>query len=285
MREEIAARVAGVAKLLDKYGRYSKTTKEIFDVADELKKETPLDFEKLFSRYLSLYDVLEKEFAEYTFAGQEFRRDCFNEISMIVLRALNSLGLEYNDVIKPVVQPILKRLTDMENYLIPVSMFAKKLIEEFSDTKENRVVLFHLEAYSYLVLLEGIFDDLARLLFFFEELPKGHVPKLSDLERIDVKMIIRVLKHRPFFLTNWEERCHWRNAIAHAHAHYNPDKDMIHFISVRQLTQEVEYDENISMLDFLKGNQELVDARATYILNMLLVSIFWALIDARFEKQ
>jgi len=285
MREEIATQIAEVAKLLDKYGKYPNTTKELFDIADGVKAEAS-DFEQLFPRYLTLYDILEKEFAEYTsVAGQEFRRLCFNEISLIILRALKSVGLEYFDVVDPVRKPISKRLEDMENYLFPVAVFAKKLLEEFSDTKENRVVLFHLEAYSYLVSLEGIFDDLARLLFFFEELPKGNVCKLSDLERMDVKMIIRVLKYRPFFLINWEERCHWRNAIAHAHAYYDPDTDIIHFISVKQLTQEVEYDKHISMWDFLKGYQELDDARAAYILNMLLVSVFWLLMKAKHEKK
>jgi hypothetical protein len=291
LREKIAAEIAEVATQIQRYERCPKTVKGLLDISQEVKAETP-DFEALNSNYLSLYGILEKEFAEITLLEYEFRKKCFEEIRLIIQRVLQSQGPGYLDTVGPITKPLAARMEDIEKNLVPVTNFLWKLAEEPGDIamhpQQKKVLRFHLKAYLYVVLIEGVFDDLVRLLYYLERLSEKETEKLSDLETTETKILLRLMDYhrcRPSFLNDGEMWCYWRNAIAHANAHYDYETDMIHFGSVKPLTPEEKPYEWSSMADLDAGVEKLVYSSAAYRLNMLLVSVFWSLYEAKHESS
>jgi len=71
-----------------------------------------------------------------------------------------------------------------------------------------------------LSFVDGVFDELSRILYFFDVAKKGKVPAIDDLENLDIWRIIKALPVTPVFLDGWDYKNHIRNSIAHARASF-----------------------------------------------------------------
>lgn len=259
-----------------------KTAKELFDVADNLRKrEVPA---KLLLRVPDLFSLLKEEFVKMSPLGKQYRNDCFEEIALTVLEANERFNYDLGNAFQLVVWPLYRRIVEVQEHIRPIMRFQRDILldrqelmkgRDFFDLIENvpgekRHLVFHLYAYTYLVLIEGIFDELARVVYFFKVASKNSAPELSDLERLSVWKIIERLSPRPIFLQKWEDKCHIRNAIGHARVTYDAERNVARFVDVAPDTGMGTYDETFQWIDFLSIHQELLDTLIAFRLNLML---------------
>src|SRR3989304_7355805 len=221
------------------YKGYPLTEKEVREFTQILKGDKiPSDF---LSRLDALINLHQKEFETIVSIGQNFRKRCFEEISSLIIKAIGRMRTDYAQALLTI-YPLFQRL-------VAASRITGSIAEELAQNRvQNKSVMFHLRCYSYLILVEGIFDELGRILYFLVTVDKNNVPKIEDLEKMNVWQILGALKNTlrstPVFLERWEEKNHIRNSIGHARADYNPSKDEVRFIDVNKkgkLTYDSKY--------------------------------------------
>lgn len=243
---------------------YPETAKEIFATSQILRGDrVPADF---LNKLDSLFSIHHREFEAELTVGMNYRKRCFEEIATIVFKAIGRLGPDFPKVLLNV-HPILTQLGD-----------AKKTIGSLADelarnTINDRNIIFHLHCYSYLILVEGVFDELARILFFLRVVESTNVPKPGDLEKMTVWDILRGLKATPVFLERWEDKKHVRNAIGHARASYDTTTGKARFIDVNE--QGKVWDSgNVPFSNFAEMALELEDSLTAFLNIFLLLKIY-----------
>jgi len=238
---------------------YHATAKEILTFVEILKGDAvPADFLKKLD---ALFDLHQKEFEAELPVGQDFRKRCFEEIKEIVFKAISRLNGDYAKTIITI-HPLLVRL-NISNKV------TGSIADELANNKiTDQNVVFHLRCYAYLVFMEGVFDELARVLYFMAVADRNNVPKLADLERMTVWEILGNLKNTHVFLERWEEKKHIRNAIGHARASYDISKNIVRFV-------DQNWDSgNISIDQFAQMALELEDSLTAFLNIFLLLKIF-----------
>ena len=132
----------------------------------------------------------------------------------------------------------------------------------------DKNVEFYLYCYTYLIIVEGIFDELARILYFLTVSSPSNLPRLNSLESMTVNTIRDQLGSSFVFLKKWDEKRHIRNAIGHAKAFYNPVKDEVQFI-------DMSWDSGIIPLkEFHKRALEIEDSIWAFFYDFLLLRIY-----------
>lgn len=189
--------VINLAELLEQK-RYHKTANEIRSFVEILKgKKVPED---LLKKMDSLFNLFQKEFEASLPVGQNFRKRCFEEIKSIVFGAIGRMGIiDFNQAILST-YPFLKRI----NFATKITGAIAEELNGKRITDKN--VIFHLRCYAYLLLVEGIFDELARILYFLIKVSKNNVPSSGNLEKMTVWDILKRLGTTPVFLEKWEEK-------------------------------------------------------------------------------
>lgn len=241
---------------------YSRTCKEILSFAEILKgKKVPPDFLKKLDL---LFDMFRGEFTKNVSIGQNYRNQCFQEIKGVIFGAIAKTHPHFGQLLV-VLLPFIRRLNDGRRILDDI---AEWLTPKKIPDKELRV---HLACYAYLITVEGLFDELARILYFFVEVSKGITSSVQDLEKITVWDVLNELKPTPIFLQNWKEKKHIRNAIGHARVYYDPEQAQIRFVDLLEKSGKVTYDKTIPMARFFEMGLELEDSVVAfyYIIIML----------------
>ena len=249
---------------LFKEKRYTKTAREILTFAEILKgNKVPTDFlEKLDS----LFDLFHKDFVENFPVGQKYRQKCFKEIRGVIFGAVVSTYPKFNQVVLSL-YPFIQRLNHGRKILGSIAdwMTPKKIKD-----KNLRV---HLLCYSYLLIVEGLFDELARILYYFEEVSTGSTPSVRDLQKITVWDILKAVKPPPTFLQNWDEKKHIRNAIGHARAFYDAANNEIRFVDIFEKEAKITYDETISIKRFGEITMEMEDSVMAFLYIIIMLRL------------
>jgi len=238
---------------------YPKTAQAIHSFTAILKGDKiPGDFLK---RLDSVFNLFHKEFEKRIPVGQQYRKDVFEEIANTTLKAITRMGADYPTALLSIL-PLFQSINRGTKITSQIGVFLS------SNKCTDKNVEFHLYCYIYLVFVEGIFDELARILYFLTVASPGNIPSLTDLERMSVYRIRRSLGSPFVFLKQWDDKKHIRNAIGHATATFDPTKDEVRF-------KDRNWDSGIIPLkDFYRMALELEDAVWAFFYDFLLLKIY-----------
>lgn len=229
-------------------------------VAFELLLQETIPAKTKFKEFINLVELCEYEFGNQDVGG-DYRRKCFNQISHLVLDASVNNRTD-----------VRATLNEFRFMLQQISS-GRKTVGEISEFARNNIVgdilLFHLTCYSYVIIIEATFDELARILFFLYSLKDGKRLSLEELQKIEVNYIYNKLEPKPAFLHNWKEKKHIRNAISHATAYYNDSSKSVRFID-----NVVEpFDRIMPISEFAEQLLELESSIDAFIFFMLLLKV------------
>lgn len=242
-----------------------QTSKEILSfVRIQHSKKIPSDFLKKLDQ---LFTICEGEFAATTTMGQTYRKMCFQEIKDIIFSAISRTYPKYGQHMLTI-YPFVKRLRHGREITgtIADGMDPKKI--------KDKNLRAYLACFAHLIIVEGLFDELARILYFFVELTKGNTVSVSDLEKTNVWKIQRKIKPTPIFLRKWREKKYIRNAIGHAQFYFNPMTNTIRFVNIKEKTGKVTYDKTLSFSQFAELAMELEDSIEAFYYIILILRIY-----------
>lgn len=251
---------------------YTKTASKINSFIEILKlDEVPADF---LSRLDSLFDLFGTEFVLGFPIGQRYRKDCYEQTKVLMFEAIGRLKKDFSKSLVSI-YPLLQRLNKAK---ATYGFIADELrIKRLKD--EN--VIFHLYCYSYLIFVEGIFDELARILYFFEVVSKNNIPNTKDLEKLTVNYIVKNCKTKLIVFQNWEEKRHIRNSIGHASTQYDSSNKTVHFEDYDPKTGKITYDSGlVSFTRFIEMALELEDSLMAFAYIFILLKIFDLVVSA-----
>jgi len=254
-------RIAEIVKLsnLFKKNGYTKTATNISSFTNILKGDNiPSDFLK---RLDSAFRVFQIEFEKKISVGQRYRKDVFEEIADTTLKAIARLGKDYPRALLTIF-PLFQALNRGTKITSQIGNFIN------SNKCGDKNVEFHLYCYTYLIIVEGLFDELARILYFLTVASSSNLPSLNSLRSMTVNTIRDQLGSSFVFLKKWDDKRHIRNAIGHATAFYDHVKDEVRFI-------DRSWDSGIIPLkEFIKMALELEDSIWAFFYNFLLLKIY-----------
>jgi hypothetical protein len=257
------ADISDMAKLFEAKG-YTKTAGAIVAFSRILEQDKiPPD---VLDQLDSVFNVFEQEFVVNLPVGKGYRQRCIEEIRRIIFQAVGRTFPDTNKALL-VLLPLLGRLKEGKVFLGSVAPL-------LSNGKINdRNVLFHIQCYAYLVTVEGIFDELARVLYFLTIVSKNSVPKIQDLEALSVWEVSARLG-TTVLLDNWTEKNHIRNAIGHARASFDAEKNEIHFLDIDPRSGKTTYDERKTLESFIELGLELEDSVDAFVYTMMLLRLY-----------
>lgn len=260
-------RISEIVKLADVFQQkgYLKTANKVYTFTDILKgKKIPDDFLKQLE---SVFDIFHVEFEKKVPVGQDYRKRVFQEIAETMLKAIGRMGTNYAQALLKIF-PLFQRLNKGQKI---TGEIAEELVRKGIKDKN---VIFHLHCYTYLIIVEGIYDELARILYFLTVASPCCVPSLQDLEMMKINTIEKKLGTTPVFLENWEDKRHIRNAIGHARADYDSTKDVVQFIDVN-MRDGTKWDSGaIPLIEFYKMALELEDTIWAFLYTFILLKIY-----------
>ena len=255
---------------------FPKATAVLLKIVDELKKSPyPPNAQWRFDSMESFTDAFSEDFCDHSELTRDFREDCLLELFACFYRSAvvaSSLTDDDRKKIQAVIDYFWTRIVEVKKSLDPVVVLFNKMLDETYESSKpiedvDAAVVFHLNAYIYLVLVEGVLDDLARWFYFHKTIEeKREILSISQLKEKTIGIITAELTTLPVFLHNWDVRVNISNAIRHANATYDAEKDSVHFISWNQLTQREDYDETITLYDFFIATLKLMDTLYAFIL-------------------
>lgn len=260
-------RISEIAKIADLFQQkgYLKTANKVYAFSNILKGEKiPDDFLKQLE---SVFNIFHMEFEKKVSVGQNYRKRVFQEIAETTLRTIRRLGTNYAQALLNIF-PLFQRLGKGQK-------IEGEIAEEL-DLKgiRDKNVIFHLHCYAYLIIVEGIYDELARILYFLTVASPGCVPSLKDLEMMTINTIAKKLGTTPVFLEKWEDKRHIRNAIGHARADYDSTKDVVRFTDIN-MRDGTKWDSGtIPLIEFHKMALELEDSIAAFFNTFILLKIY-----------
>ncbi len=259
---DVEKRVKGISQMarLFKEKGYGKTADKILEFAEILnEKEVPSDFLKKLD---GLFNLFQTEFEKRLSVGQDFRRRCYEEVKNFVFSAIGRMQSDF-------AQATLQIYPSL-NALNHGSQITKEIADELSrkQIKDDNVV-FHLYCFAFLIQIEGIFDELARVMYFFKTVDKNRIPTPQELSEMTVWNVLSEFRTPPVFLENWSEKKNIRNAIGHATVFYDSSKKEARFIDT-----PAEYDRTLSVSQFMEKGLQLDDSVAAFSYIMILLKLY-----------
>ena len=132
-----------------------------------------------------------------------------------------------------------------------------------------------------MVDIEGIFDELYQIFYYLTKVSKHLAPTQAKLDRLSclswkkkVDALYNELHYVPVFFQDCEDKAHLRNAIGHARAHYNVDKDDIHFVDVDFRKGKISFNKTYTMDQFYDTWMELIDTYAAFRFSLKLLPLY-----------
>ncbi len=259
---------------------YPRTVCELRNISKDLEKgNRQPNFER---RIGLLYDILEDEFVNTLPSDQNYRRECFKEMKITILCAVEKLGYKFQDSTRALV-PILSRMIEVDQSLKPVADFYKALVNQCENDNNKyeyfKPIMFHMAAYMYMVDIEGIFDELYQIFYYLTKVSKHLAPTQAKLDSLSclswkkkVDALYNELHYIPVFFQDCEDKAHLRNAIAHARAHYNVSKDDVQFVDF--LNGKPTFCRTYTMDQFFDIWMELIDTYAAFRFSFELLPLY-----------
>ncbi len=157
---------------------------------------------------------------------QNFGRDCIEQIyDIIINKGLVEIGVEDFSTLLTELAPLIENIVDRDHIVHRILDVTKA-----SDVWED---VAYLNCFAYLLLIEGIFDDLVRILYAICRRSQcNRSITLDEIEVVRIDDVNNDLKAKGIhleFLRNWRTKNHIRNAIAHARFLYNDQEVSYHF--------------------------------------------------------
>lgn len=220
-------------------------------------------------------ELLEKELSDFVPIGKDYRKRCFEDFMLNILEAIKILEKKRdNTFFETIVLPIYIKAMDVEINIHPILKIEKEIIEKQIDlrnlsvanSEKDRAYIFNMLEHTYVQLIEGIFDELVRLYYFFVKTASGSKVTIDQINNLKVRAIIKKLESKPIFLYNWEDKTCIRNAIAHAKAKYNPEDDIANFDDINKKVK-------CSLFDFFLLHQELLEMLVAFRASLMIFII------------
>jgi len=243
---------------------YMQTSQKIVELSKILDlQKVPQDFEK---QWIAVVTQFEKEFAQ----GNKFRKQCLDEIVRIIITAIKNIGKDFP---KKLLE-IYKLFRNMRIGRDTVGDIGK-IVDNLKDPKfmEER---FYLLCFAYLIMVEGIFDECVRILYFLMVISRGtglNFQKVKEMKVKDVEKEFKKNGFSPIFLRRWKEKNSLRNSIAHARFEYDSNNKLMHFLDVNPWTDKVNYDRFLNFNQFAKIGLEIEDTVEAFLLFFLTLKI------------
>lgn len=252
LHKDTKRRINDITKMAElfKDRGYPKTSQEILGYAKILKGDKPSTRKEFFKKWFPLFDVFEDEFIGMIGFGQEYRKRCFRNVKDIVLRVISKNYSIFSQMLWEIFG-LIKRLKRGKEI---TGNIAEWTIPKRIPDRKLRVTLF---CHAYLIIVEGLFDELARILYFFIKANQGIRLTHIDLMKVTVWRILREIQPRPAFLERYSAKRSIRNAIAHARSFYNPSTNEIRFVDISPRTGKTKYDKTMPVKDFAEILMEL----------------------------
>ncbi len=261
-------------KFLKEQG-YLRTAKRIGELTNQVISGNTSKFGAVI-QFNDIFKIFDKEFEEITPIGHKYRRRCFRESWVVLLQSVTSLQKKGLDM--PAEYSIFfDKMNACDDSINSMSGQLAKLLKKQNRSKSESEIMFSSACYTYQVAVEGIFGELARLLYALLSISEGTtIPSSKELSSEHVWKIYRECEKsfgiKPVFLENWKEKSEIRNAIAHAQAQYNPVLDRAHFVSKNRDTGEI-YDKTMSFSEFFVIYLEIADAIDAFTYSVRLLSV------------
>ncbi len=261
---------------------YSKTSKGVISLVKTITKGNPtIDYETYVERASSIPGIFRDEFSEFCAMGQEFRGQCFDEALMMLFESQNKLGERSRELFDELV-PFASRIRESDDSIQPMAEFFSHLLVKKSRSAEESLRMFHSACYIYLIGVEGVLDEVAKILYGLVEAAKGKICRFEELETIDFWKLHDAYKRTfgksPIFLKNWREKKGIRNAIAHAQAQFNPWTDQAHFKS--KIDNGQIFEATMSFYDFQALHMEIIDSIDSFRYSLRLLGLTELLMSA-----
>jgi hypothetical protein len=259
---DLERRLEELKKIEDIFSRrkFSETSNRIKMLRSLINE--PIISITLKNEYYELLMIFAKEFSQRYNFGQEYRLQCFKEIADLMFGAATS-----NTPAK-----FRKSILELEPIFISLNN-GKKIIDEIAQGLKNtdEKTFFHLLCYSYLIIVEGIFDELIRVIYFLSALKNGNDIPIEQLKRLETYDVYNKINPKPIILKNWIEKKHTRNAIGHATVYYEPSKKEVTFID--NYGKSEPFKETLQLNAFIEHLTELESASEAFILFTILLKV------------
>jgi hypothetical protein len=220
----------------------------------------PADFLKRLDHLLGTF---EKEFAAAFLPISAYRQGVCSEIRQVIIDAIGRMGVarfaqEYMQV-----YPVTERLKDGRKI---VGDIADELAQNTNLSEKGR---FYLYCLAYAIIVEGVFDEVARILYFLKIETPTRIPTTQEILSKTVWNVYREITPTPLFLQNWEEKKKIRNSIGHATFSFDVSRKEIRFID-----EIAGYDEVKTLSAFVTLLGELESVVEAYTYNTLLLKVY-----------
>lgn len=227
-------------------------------------KKIPTDF---LDQLDQLFKICQKEFETSSTVGQNFRKKCFQEFKDIIFLAISKTYPKYGQYLLNL-YPFAKRLRHGKEI---TGTIAEGLNPAIIKDKNLRA---YLAFFAHLIIVEGLFDEMARMLYFFVELTKGNHVSVNDLEKTNVWTIQKKIKPTPIFLRKWIEKKYIRNAIGHAQFYFDPVSNNVRFVNIQENKGKITYDKTMNFSKFAELAMELEDSVQAFSYILLILRIY-----------
>ena len=187
--------------------------------------------------------------------GAEFRKVCFWQINDLLKETFELTNFLSSK--KPLVgddlTPIVENITRGKQIIDELARF-------ISDSSPDKIIAFHMACYCYVIVVEGIFDELARILYSFYRLKYGEVLTIKQLQGLGVSKIDGLIEPKLIIFRQWELKKHLRNAISHANVYYTLKSDKIGFVDRPIKNGQIPFEITLSFKEFVGLLSELEDS-------------------------
>jgi hypothetical protein len=204
-------------------------------------------------------------------------------MQIIVLQSLRSLrerGLNFPDEYRV----FIDKMNSSDENIKPMSKLLANYITNPNLSIDDKQVMFRSACDIYLDAVQGIFDELTKLIYALTTISESKIIPNSEELNSSKKIwkIYRVCKKnfgiKPVFLKNFKEKRYIRNAIAHSQAKYDPKLDQAYFISIEPETGKIIYDGKMTFAQFFIIWLEIADAIDAFRYTMRLIGVMEDLI-------
>jgi len=200
-----------VAKVFDIY-EFRKTAESIRCLSNDLYKNSKkVNFDKTFEQ---LQETLEEEFISRG-TDPSFRR----KLGSALISLMNAATKKNLALVKKQVsdfEPSMQRI--MNSYMV-IGDIVESLTKNTQITNKQK---YYGACFTYLLMVEGVFRELAEYILMLDDIRIGHVRKFSDIETLDIYDLAKQIESKSdiSILTKGYSNS-LRNAIAHADFRFN----------------------------------------------------------------
>lgn len=248
-----------LAELFEQKG-YKTTSAEIKSFSSLLDGKTvPADFLK---RLDHLLDTFEDEFSKAFLLIADYRKAVCSEIKQVIIDAIGRMKVNFGPSYMNV-YPVTVRLSHGRHM---VGDIADELSQNKNLSEKGR---FYYLCFSYLIIVEGVFDEVARILYFLKKVTPTNILTTQQIMAKKVWNVYDEITPTPVFLKNWKEKKNIRNSIGHSTFFYDVSKREVRFID-----EIAGYDEVKTLSEFVEMAGELESVVEAYTFVTLLLKVY-----------